>query len=309
MTIEVVDSHTEGEPTRCVIAGWPALEGETMAERRVDQSLRFDQLRKALVCEPRGSSATVGAILTPPINEGSSAGVIFCNNVGYLGMCGHGTIGVVRTLEHLGRIEPGDIAFDTPVGTIKAMLHENGSVSIVNVASRATQLGVTLHVDGIGTVVGDVAYGGNWFFLTELPQLTLRIENVSELTRVAMAIRDALTAADIRGDGGEEIDHVELFGPPTVADAHSKNFVLCPGGEYDRSPCGTGTSAKMATLVCRGELAPGDRWIQESIVGSTFCGFIEAQSDKLIPHITGTAFVTATSTLVLDELDPFRFGF
>ena len=307
--IRVIDSHTEGEPTRVVIDGWPQPRGDTMAERLADMRANQDVLRRAVVCEPRGHDAIVGALLTPPTTPGAVAGVIYCNNGTYLGMCGHGTIGVVRTLEHLGRIGPGTVKLDTPVGTVTAELGSDGSVTLENVPARAHALDVVVEVPGIGRVTGDVAWGGNWFFLTHDTPVALTSANVRELTRVTQAIQDAIDAAGITGADGGAIDHIELAAPPTRADADARNFVLCSGGEYDRSPCGTGTSAVMAARHARGELDIGEEWRQESITGSRFVGWLTTNArGELIPHIRGTAFVTGETTLFFDERDPFRDG-
>lgn len=307
--VQVIDSHTEGEPTRVVIGGWPMPEGKTMADRRDDLRARFDHLRRAVVCEPRGHAAIVGALLTPPVSQGSAAGVVFFNNGTYLGMCGHGLIGVVRTMQHMGKLSPGIATFDTPVGPVKTELADNGSVTIENVASRCHALDVEVDVPGIGRVVGDVGYGGNWFFITEQPLGDISLENAPALTRTTREIQHALTVQGIARAGGADIDHIELSGPPSRLDADSRNFVLCSGGEYDRSPCGTGTSAKMAVLHARGALAFGQDWRQESVTGSLFTGWLTQGKDgSLIPHIRGTAFVTAESTLKFDVADPFRLG-
>jgi 4-hydroxyproline epimerase len=306
--IEIVDSHTEGEPTRTVVAGWPELRGATLTERCDDARARFDRLRTAIVTEPRGHDAIVGAILTPPVSAGAVSGVIFCNDAGYLGMCGHGTIGVVRTLEHLGRVRPGTIRLDTPAGTVTATLHDDGSVSVENVPSRCIARDVLVDVPSVGRVTGDVAYGGNWFFLTELAGTVLDVANVRALLDATMAIRGALAANGITGTDGAPIDHVEVFGPPSWPDADARNFVLCPGSAYDRSPCGTGTSAKMAALHARGVLGIGMPWRQESIIGSRFTGVLNERNGELIPTIRGRAFITAEATLLLDDGDPYRYG-
>lgn len=308
--IEVVDSHTEGEPTRVVIAGWPQPEGATMEERRDSLRREHDEVRQAVILEPRGHDAIVGALLTPPVSEGAITGVIFFNDVGYLGMCGHGLIGVVRTLEHVGRLAPGGVCVDTPVGTVRAELTRDGSVVLENVPAFVHRSGVSVDVPGLGAVHGDVAWGGNWFFLTELGGAELALSNVRELTRATMAIRDALVRDGITGAGGASVDHIELFGAPTRPDADSRNFVLCPGVAYDRSPCGTGTSAKMAVLHSRGALAAGARWRQESITGSLFTGWVDERAGTrgVIPHIEGRAFVTSRATLLFDARDPFRLG-
>ena len=306
--IDVIDSHTEGEPTRVVLSGWPEPAGRTMVERREFMRREQDHLRRGVVIEPRGHDAVVGALLTPPERTEAVAGVVFFNDVGYLGMCGHGLVGVVRTLHHIGRVQPGHLELDTPAGPVSAELAPDGAVTIRNVASRLHRANVTVNVPELGDVIGDVAWGGNWFFLTELPGVPLELAHRSELLRMTTLIRDALGASGVTGSGSEWIDHVELFGPPTRPDADSRNFVLCPGTAYDRSPCGTGTSAKMAVLHAKGQLAIGQRWRQESIVGSLFTGWLESAGDELIPHIQGAAYITGRATLMFDPSDPFRFG-
>ena len=309
--IRVIDSHTEGEPTRVVIEGWPQPPGRTMLERREYMRAHQDHIRRAVVCEPRGFDAIVGALLTPPVHEDSVVGVVFFNNGTYLGMCGHGLIGVIRTLEHMGRIGPGTWQIDTPVGAVGAELAPDGAVTITNVPVRCHALDVHVSVPGIGEVVGDIAYGGNWFFITHYDAVPVQLECVGELTRVTQAIQDALRAQGLArvGSDGEEVDHIEISAPPLRADANARNFVLCSGGEYDRSPCGTGTSAKMAVLHARGELSVGQQWRQESVTGGLFTGWLsETDDDRLVPHIRGTAFVTAEATLRFDGEDPFRLG-
>ena len=308
LAVQVVDSHTEGEPTRVVISGWPQPAGATMADRR--ESMRRDQdaWRSGVVREPRGHDAVVGALLTDPVSPGATAGVVFFNDVGYLGMCGHGLIGVVRTLHYLERIQPGIVRIDTPVGTVSAELLPEGIVTIENVPAYRHLSDVELDVAGIGRVRGDVAYGGNWFFLADNIGADLELANVRELLSMTTAIRRALEREGITGTDGAGVDHIELFGPPTRSDADSRNFVLCPGAAYDRSPCGTGTSAKMAVLHARGDLELGERWRQESITGSVFTGWLTEHDGALVPHISGRAFVTSSATLLFDPDDPFRFG-
>jgi len=301
--ISVIDSHTGGEPTRLIVAGGPDLGRGPMAER-LDRFRRdFDQIRSAVVNEPRGSDVIVGALLCEPEDPASAAGVIYFNNVGYLGMCGHGTIGLLVTLAHMGRIRPGEHRIETPVGTVTATLHPGGEVTVANVPSFRKVKAFAVDVPGLGRVSGDVAWGGNWFYLVEDHGQTLSLANVETLTDVAWRIRTALNE-----NGYPEVDHVELFGPPAAAGANSRSFVLCPGKAYDRSPCGTGTSAKIACLAADGKLAEGAVWVQESILGSTFTGRYRMQDGAVIPSITGTAFVTAESTLILDENDPFIWG-
>jgi proline racemase len=307
--IRVIDSHTEGEPTRVVVDGWPELKAGTMEARREELRRDYDHLRRAVICEPRGHSAIVGALLTPPVTPGAAAGIVFFNNGTYLGMCGHGLIGVVRTLQYLGRLSPGVATFDTPVGTVRAELADDGCVTIENVVSRCHKLDVSVDVPGLGKVTGDVAYGGNWFFITEQDLGEISLENAPSLIGVTQRIQDALDAHGISKAGGADIDHIELSGPAQRLDADARNFVLCSGGDYDRSPCGTGTSAKMAVLHARGKLKIGDDWRQESVTGSLFTGWLtQNKAGELIPHIRGTAFVTGESTLYFDPADPFRLG-
>jgi proline racemase len=309
LTIRVVDSHTEGEPTRVVVDGWPQPRGDTMAERRDDLRARFDHLRRAVVCEPRGHDAVVGALLTPPVNAGSTAGIVFFNNGTYLGMCGHGLIGVVRTLEFLGRLGAGKSYFDTPVGTVGAELNADGTVSIDNIAASVHAMDVAVEVPEYGRIVGDVAWGGNWFFITHADHVPVDMAHVGQLSRFTQSIQDAIRAQGITGADGGEIDHIEISAPPEREDAHCRNFVLCSGGEYDRSPCGTGTAAKMATLHARGELNIGDEWRQEGIAGGIFTGWLtKGEHGELLPHVRGSAFVTGEATLHFDPRDPFRFG-
>jgi 4-hydroxyproline epimerase len=245
-------------------------------------------------------------LLCEPVDIASAAGVIFFNNVGCLGMCGHGTIGLIKTLEYLGKIDQGIHKIETPVGTVEAELNNDGSVSITNVASYRFAKDVAVKVPDYGDVVGDIAYGGNWFFLIKDHSLRVELANLSELTDYSVAVRSALGANGITGQGGAEIDHIEVFAETSNAD--SRNFVLCPGLEYDRSPCGTGTSAKLACLYTDGKLKEGERWRQESIVGSVFEGSVKIVDGKIIPTIRGTAHVTAEVTLVFDHNDPFKFG-
>lgn len=304
--LAVVDSHTAGEPTRVVLAGGPDLGAGPVAERLGRFRQQHDRFRSAVVNEPRGSDVLVGALLGEPSDPSCAASVIFFNNVGYLGMCGHGTIGVVVTLAHLGRIGPGEHRLETPVGIVTARLAETGTVTVVNVPSRRVAHGVTVEVAGIGRIMGDVAWGGNWFFLVEAADRRLALPHADALTEYAWRIRQAVNA-----QGFPEVDHVELFGPPTTTGAHARNFVLCPGKAYDRSPCGTGTSAKLACLAADGKLAEGDAWVQEGILGSTFTGqyrWLDRAAGVIEPTIAGTAHVTAEATLILDEDDPFCWG-
>lgn len=308
--ISVIDSHTGGEPTRVVVAGGPDLGTGPLAERARLFRERFDTFRSCVVNEPRGSDVLVGALLCEPCDPGCSAGVIFFNNVGLLHMCGHGTIGLAVTLAHLGQIGPGTHRIETPVGEVTITLHDAHRVTVRNVPSYRHRAGVTVEVPGYGPVTGDIAWGGNWFFLVADHRETISLANVERLTEVTWAIRRALEANGITGAGGGLIDHIELFGPPSDPANHSRNFVLCPGKAYDRSPCGTGTSAKLACLAADGKLKPGQVWRQESVLGSVFEGTVELAGEPgvVIPGITGTAFVTAETTLLIDPADPLKDG-
>ncbi|MFM0135041.1 4-hydroxyproline epimerase [Caballeronia grimmiae] len=307
-TIDIIDSHTGGEPTRLVVAGGPDLGGGTLAQRLDTFRTQFDDWRRAIVTEPRGSDVMVGALLCAPDDPDAAAGVIFFNNVGYLGMCGHGTIGLVASLAHAGRIAPGRHRIDTPVGPVDATLNANGSVSVRNVPAYRHRHAVTVDVPGHGPLTGDVAWGGNWFFLVAEHGRELVPARIGELTAFTEAIRDALHAQGVTGADGAYIDHIELFADSPRARLDSRNFVLCPGSAYDRSPCGTGTSAKLACLAADGLLAPGAVWLQESIIGSVFEGSYAQAGGELIPTITGYAHVMGEGRLVIDERDPFAWG-
>ena len=297
--LKVVDSHTGGEPTRVVISGFPDLGTGPLAERRKRLEREFDRYRSAIINEPRGSEVIVGALLVEPQDRSCAAGVIFFNNVGTIGMCGHGSIGLAATLVHLGRMKPGEHRIETPVGVVSVTLRESGEVTVANVPSWRSHKGVRVEVPGLGEVSGDIAWGGNWFYLVDNHQQVLELKNVERLTDVAWRIRQALNA-----QGHPDVDHVELM-------SGNRNFVLCPGKAYDRSPCGTGTSAKLACLAADGQLAEGVAWVQESILGSTFSAsyrWLDRASGKVAPLITGRAYVTAESMLLIDERDPFAWG-
>ena len=338
-----VDSHTGGEPTRVVLDGFPDLRELPLPQRVAALRAGHDRYRAAAASEPRASEVMVGGFLMPAVEPDSVASVIYFNNTGYLGMCGHGTIGLIATLQYLGRIAPGVHRVDTPVGTVSCTLHPDGKVSIQNIVSWRYRKAVVVDVDGVGPVMGDVAWGGNWFFLVDARDRDIALEHVGSLLDFSRAIRRALIAQNVTGPQGEEVDHVELFGAASEASLDSRNFVLCPGGEYDRSPCGTGTSAKLACLAADGKLAEGEVWRQESIVGSVFEGSYRSArgarsipggarsipggadgidsarsiadgDDKgthrggVVPTITGQAFVCGEGTLLMDPADPFCWG-
>ena len=304
--IHVIDSHTGGEPTRLVIEGFPDLGAGSMADRCTLLAERHDDWRAATVLEPRGNDVIVGALLCRPVDPANAAGVIFFNNAGYLGMCGHGTIGLVASLAYLGRLAPGVFAIETPVGTVSTTLHEDGSVSVRNVPAYRLHRQVRVAVPGHGSVVGDVAWGGNWFFLVTEHAQRVASDNLQALTDFAWATRLALESQGIRGRDAALIDHIELFADDDVAD--SRNFVLCPGKAYDRSPCGTGTSAKLACLAADGKLQPGEVWRQASIIGSLFEASYALQDGVVIPTLRGRAHMAADATLLIEGDDPFGWG-
>ena len=311
LRLPVIDSHTAGEPTRVLLSAGLDLDSGDLASRLSLLRQQYDGLRSGVVTEPRGSEVVVGALLCEPLDPANAAGVIFFNDVGYLGMCGHGTICVVTTLAHLGRITPGRHGIETPVGTVHTELHSDGSVSVENVPSYRYMHDVAVEVPGLGRITGDIAWGGNWFFLTPANGLALESTNRAELIACTTAIRSALAAAGITGEGGAPIDHIELFAPPQDPANSSRNFVLCPGASFDRSPCGTGTSAKMACESAAGRLLPGQLWRQEGILGTVFTGSIAllpGTTNRVQPTISGRAWITAESTLIFDPTDPFREG-
>ncbi len=306
--VKVIDSHTGGEPTRLVIQGGPDLGQGSLVERLERFRHRHDDFRSAVVNEPRGSDVVVGALLCEPVDPSCAAGVIFFNNVGYLGMCGHGTIGLIATLAYMNRVAPGEHEIETPVGTVSALLHTDGKVTVNNVPSYRSAANVAVDVPGYGQVCGDIAWGGNWFFLVRDHEMPLCLKNVDELTAFTWAIRTALRENGTTGDAGKEIDHIELFAPSQLPGVDSKNFVLCPGKAYDRSPCGTGTSAKLACLYADEKIKEGQVWKQESIVGSVFEGTVRIKDGKVYPSITGAAFVNAEADLIFNPSDPFCMG-
>ena len=304
-----IDSHTEGEPTRVIVEGGPDLGTGSMRERIERFASHHDAVRSTVILEPRGSDALVGALLVEPTRSDCVAGVLFFNNTGYLGMCGHGTIGVAVTLAYLGKIGPGISRLETPVGVVAIDLVDTNTVSVQNVASYRYRSDVDVDVPGFGRVTGDIAWGGNWFFLAQDTPFPIKLENERALTDVALRIQQALRDQGITGRDGGEIDHIEFFSDAVSSDANSRNFVLCPGGAYDRSPCGTGTSAKIACLADSGALAPDTDWVQESVIGSRFTArYVLNDKGEVIPSITGRAYICAEGTLVRQAGDPFAQG-
>lgn len=306
--IDFIDSHTAGEPTRLIIAGGPDLGTGPLVDRLARLRHHHDTVRCTVINEPRGSEVLVGALLCPPNDPSASAAVIFFNNVGYLGMCGHGTIGLIASLAFLGRITVGEHRIETPVGTITAHLNPDGSVTVANVASYRSARHVAVTLPDGRIIHGDVAWGGNWFFLCHDHGYDLQGDSIATLTIGANTIRHALVAQGITGIDNAEIDHIELFGQASPG-ADSRSFVLCPGNAYDRSPCGTGTSAKLACLADDGLLAPDAEWIQESIIGSRFqARYRRDAQGQIWPIITGRAYVTMVGQIMSNPDDPFVYG-
>ena len=306
--ISVIDSHTGGEPTRIIIADGPELGTGSIVEKAARFEKEFESVRNAVIGEPRGSEIMVGGLLCEASEKENVAGVIFFDNAGLLGMCGHGTIGFSVTLHHLGRIGIGAYTIETPVGTVHIEMLNPNLVRLKNVASYRSAADVRLNVPGYGEVVGDVAWGGNWFFITNQSPVYLELKNSKELLRYTHSIRDQLVVDGITGDQGHMINHIEIQGPASSDDANARNFVLCPGGAYDRSPCGTGTSAKLACLAADGKLGTGENWRQESIVGSVFDASYQADGDKVIPILSGSAYICGETELIINPADPFRYG-
>ncbi len=305
--MRIIDSHTGGEPTRLILTGGPPLGGGPLSTRRERFAVQFDDYRLAAVSEPRGGEALVGALLCEPENPACAAGVIFFNAAGYLGMCGHATMGLAVSLHHLGRVGLGRHRFETPVGVVTAELASAHQVTIENVVSYRHLAGIAVDVEGLGTITGDVAWGGNWFFLAKTAPVALEPENIGALTLAATRVRQELAARGVTGGDGAKIDHVEFFASVQGADA--RNFVLCPDGAYDRSPCGTGTSAKLACLAADGALAPGTVWVQESILGSRFeATYAPGEQGGVIATISGHAYVTGEGQLHRSPADPFANG-
>lgn len=306
--IAYIDSHTEGEPTRVIVSGIPEL-GEGPVSEQLNRLRQQDWFRKCVILEPRGWDALVGAVLCKPHDESSAAGVIFINNTGYLGMCGHGAIGVAVTLHHMGRIGLGKHRLETPVGVVEVELRSANHVAVENVPSYRFREKVEIDVEGFGKMKGDVAWGGNWFFLIENPPYPLLMSNLALLSDAASRVRNALNTQGVTGESGAEIDHIEFFGPPLSDSACSRNYVFCPGGAYDRSPCGTGTSAKVACLAADGKLQPGEEWVQESIIGSRFeATYVRGNDNHIIPTISGHAYICSEGTLLRPSNDPLRDG-
>lgn len=307
--MHVIDSHTGGMPTRVILNGGPELGSGPMAERVRCLANNHDAFCKSVLLEPRGQSGMVGALLVAPDDVGCETGVIYFDANAILGMCGHGTIGLGVTLAHLGRIAPGTHKFETPAGIISIDLLDTSTVRVTNIESRQVQEAVSIEIDKYGVFTGDLAYGGNWFFIVDPSPIPVEVANIRVLTDLAIAIREACTAQGVTGENGENVDHVILQGQPDTESVSSRNFVLCPDNEYDRSPCGTGSSARLACLAAAGVLAPGEEIVQQSIIGSTYnMSYQPGISGGVIPKLTGQAHVMAESRLIFAQNDPFRMG-
>lgn len=310
--LRVIDSHTIGEPTRLVIdeslvAGLD-LGGGSVRERRDRFRERYDHVRQALVGDPRGTVAMVGVILLPPADPSCRFGAFCINRVGYLDMCGHATIGLAVTLGHLGRIEPGSFRLETPADVVGVTWHGGGEASFECVPPRRITKSLALACDDGARVTGDVATSGLWFFICRDHGLPVDSAGIPALTARAWAIRRALDARGITGTGGAVIDHVVLLGPPRDARNHGRAFVLCPDGAFDRSPCGTGTSALVGCLFEDGQLAEGHTWRQESVLGGVYEASIRRVGGMLVPTVRGSAWLTGETTLHFAGDDPYRTG-
>ncbi|AHD10725.1 proline racemase family protein [Phaeobacter gallaeciensis] len=307
--MRVIDSHTGGEPTRLILSGGPDLGDGSLAERTHRLFRDHRAFCSAVLSEPRGHDAMVGALLVPPSDPTAAAAVIYFNPIGPLGMCGHATIGTAVSLHHLGRLDLGRHHIETPVGTVGVHLQTANRAAVENVESDRYRADVVVEVPGQGRMSGDIAWGGNWFFLTSDVPAPLTLAHVDQLTTSAVALRQALAEQGITGRNGAVIDHIEFVGPPLTRVGHARNFVLCPGTAYDRSPCGTGSAAKLACLAADGDLAPGVTWIQESVISSTYAlHYRPGPTGGVIATITGTAFVTGDTVLNFDPADPYRAG-
>jgi 4-hydroxyproline epimerase len=306
--MRVIDSHTAAQPTRVIVDGAPDLGTGSLAERRDRFRSHFDRFRTAVVGEPRGSDTLVGAILCKASDPSCAEGVILFDSAGYLDMSVHGMMGLAVTLDYIGRMGIGEERIETPAGAVTIGLHQNGDVTVRNVPSYRFQKDVSVTVDGT-TFVGDVAWGGSWTFLVSDFREELSVVRADRLTEVARSIRRALARNRITGSGDEEITDIALFGPAQRRDANSRNFVLRSGKTYRRSPSGTATSAKLACLHEDGKLAEGQTWRQESIIGTVFEGTVKVIDGKTYPTIRSQAHLIAESVLIVDERDPYCWGF
>ncbi|HUI64685.1 MAG TPA: 4-hydroxyproline epimerase [Bacteroidota bacterium] len=326
-TFFCIDAHTCGNPVRVVVGGGPTLEGGTMSERRQQFLAQYDWIRTALMFEPRGHDMMSGSILYPPISPENDAALLFIETSGCLPMCGHGTIGTAAVLIEHGLVRPhvpGTLRLEVPAGTVEAHYRlEDGrvhSVRIVNVPSFAEQMGVQVAVPGIGTLSLDVAYGGNFYGIIDPQEHYQGIDQlgVREILRLSPLIRRLVNETHtfvhpqdptIRG-----LSHIQWTGTPRAKEAHGRNAVFYGEHAIDRSPCGTGTSARMAQWAAKGKLKAGDEFVHESIVGSLFRGRVEGTTkvgtrEAIIPSIEGWVRITGLNTIFVDDDDPFARGF
>ena len=322
-----VDSHTEGMPTRVVVGGVGVLPGATMEERRQYIVNEADHLRTWLMYEPHGHSAMSGSILQPPTRPDADWGVVYIEVSGCLPMCGHGTIGTATVLVETGMVEVTEpvtvIRLDTPAGLVIARVQVKGtrakSVTIENVPSFVTELDAIVEVPGIGAVRYDMAYGGNFYAIVELSELGQEFgkEHAPELLELGLSIMNAInyTNPPVHPDNPaiDHVHHVQLVAAHSTAQ-HSRHAMAIYPGWFDRSPCGTGTSARIAQLVARGQLAIGEPLINESIIGTRFTGRAIGTTTvsgvpAILPEITGRAWITGTSQHMLAPDDPFPAGF
>ncbi len=326
-TLHAVDSHTEGMPTRVVVGGVGVIPGATMAERRLHFVAEMDDLRTLLMCEPRGHSAMSGAILQPPTRPDCDWGVLYIEVSGCLPMCGHGTIGVATVLVETGMVEVVEpvttIRLDTPAGLVVVdVAVQDGaarSVTLTNVPSFSVALDRSVDVPGLGRVDYDLAFGGNFYAMVDLERLHLPFDRAFQqpILQAGLDIMDAINLADRpvhpEDPGIAGCHHVALIAPGSTA-AHSRHAMAIHPGWFDRSPCGTGTSARMAQLHARGELPLGQDFVNESFIGTRFVGRLVAEATvggvpAVVPTITGRAWVTGTAQYTLDPTDPFPAGF
>jgi len=328
--VQAIDSHTAGEPTRILTGGLPAVQGATMAHKREQLFLHHDHLRRALVHEPRGHDAIVLAYLLPPCDPEAHLGVVFANDAGYLGTCGHGSIGVAMVAVATGMVPAvapeSTVVLDTPAGLVRCAVKVTDgrpvSVRITNVPSFLWRRDVPFALPDGRKGTADVAYGGNWFAFVDARSMGLSVDpsRLGQLMSTAMAIREALRTAGVRGTNPhtgheEDVDHVKLYASLVgTGTPGSRAITLCPGSAYDRSPCGTGTSAKLAVLHARGELGVGTPFCSDSVLGTRFMARIASTTTvcgipAIVPEVEGAAFVTGFQTFVLDPADPLVHGF
>lgn len=301
--MHVIDSHTGGEPTRVILDGGPDLGSGPLAERAARLATEHREFYRSVVLEPRGQVAMVCALLVEPVDPDCVAGVIYFDAEAVLGMCGHGTIGLAATLAHMGRIGPGRHKIETPAGVVAVEVQDPNTVTVTNIESRRCATAVTVEIEGIGRITGDIAYGGNWFYIVDPSPIPVCSSNIDRMTEAALTMRKTLNA------DGHEVDHVIFYGPAENPENHSRNFVLCPDNAYDRSPCGTGCSARLACLAAEGRLAEGQEIVQESVIGSTYrLSYRKGPNGGVIPSITGKAYIMAESKLIFHPEDPFRNG-